>query len=210
MNLTKGCADQSEIAAAIIPVAAKLFRKVGTKKQFLYTQLQDHQVWSSYDFWLDHFFVENQIRLVRHYRPALAEKQLNRYSNVTILRATGEQLADWQSKTENQKKTISEEEEGIVFNQITELVSQLIPLLVPFNPSKIGQLYRHMRANKASPDGASSVLTSNVSDDEEDEGFSDSDQSLKVVEKFVEKIQDKLCIECKIQEKAEKALFVSF
>ena len=54
----------------------------------------------------------------------MAKEQIDRYSNVTILRVTGEQLADWKNKTENQRVAIGEEEEGIVFSQIIELVYQ--------------------------------------------------------------------------------------
>ena len=64
------------------------------------------------------------MRLSNHYRPDMAKEQIDRYSNVTILRVTGEQLADWKNKTENQRVAIGEEEEGIVFSQIIELVYQ--------------------------------------------------------------------------------------
>ena len=36
-----GSSDQYKIAAAMIPIASKLYRKLGVKKQFLYTQIQD-------------------------------------------------------------------------------------------------------------------------------------------------------------------------
>ena len=197
-----GSSDQCNVAAAMIPVSSQLYRKLGTKKQFLYTQIQDHAVWSNYNFWLDHFFIENQIRLATHYRADLARAQSDRYSNITILRVSGEQLADWQNKTENQRAAIGDEEEGIVFSQIIELVYQVIPLLVPFNPQKIGALHRHMRANQTNGhDGGSSIFAGSAmeSDTDEDEGFAERDGgSLQIVHKFIERIQDKLTIECKI------------
>ena len=195
-----GSSDEYQVATAMVPISSQLYRKLGSKKQYLYTQIQDHAVWSNYDFWLDHFFVDNQIRLANHYRPELAKQQSDRYSNVTILRVAAEQLADWKNKTENQRKDIGEEEEGIVFSQVIELIYQVIPLLVPFNPAKIGALHRHMRANQQAHDGGSSIFTNSAMDEDtdEDEGFAESGGNLQIVHKFIEKIQDKLCIECKI------------
>ena len=56
-----------------------------------------------------------------------------------------------------------------------------------------------MRANQQTQDGSSIFTASAIdSDSDEDEGFAESGGSLQIVHKFIERIQDKLCIECKI------------
>ena len=74
--------------------------------------------------------------------------------------------------------------------------------MVPFHTNKTNRLRHHMRSNQVT-DGNSSVLTGasyNADDDsDEDEGFNESQGGLGLVHKFMEKIQDRLGIECKIQ-----------
>ena len=45
-----------------------IYRKLNKEKQFLYTLVQDHSIWSNEQFWIEHFFHQHQRRLVAHYR----------------------------------------------------------------------------------------------------------------------------------------------
>ena len=111
-------------------------------------------------------------------------------------------MANWKNKSENKKNEIGAEEEGIVYANIIDLIYQIVPLLVPFHTNKTNRLRHHMRSNQVT-DGNSSVLTGasyNADDDsDEDEGFNESQGGLGLVHKFMEKIQDRLGIECKIK-----------
>ena len=119
-----------------------------------------------------------------------------------ILECAADQLANWKNKSENKKVEIGAEEEGIVYANIIDLIYQIVPLLVPFHTNKTNRLRHHMRSNQVT-DGNSSVLTGasyNADDDsDEDEGFNESQGGLGLVHKFMEKIQDRLGIECKIK-----------
>ena len=68
-----------------------------------------------------------------------------------------------------------------------------------------------MKSNIVTSDGNSSVLTGvSCDDDEEDEGFNESQGSLDIVQKFIEKIQDRIGIECKLPNQRQTALRVGY
>ena len=63
-----GSSDQSLIARKVIKIGSLIYRKLNKEKQFLYTLVQDHSIWSNEQFWIEHFFHQHQRRLVAHYR----------------------------------------------------------------------------------------------------------------------------------------------
>lgn len=196
-----GNKDEFYVASTVIAISAELYRKVetdnGTTNQYINSQIQDHPIWCSFDFWIEYFHIELQVELTMHYRKEMASDESIRRSNSVIMSVVGKQLAEWQNKTQNQRKLIGEEEEGIVFNRLVQLICQMIPLLIPFHTAKIMTLRRNMRNSQGPNDGNSSIITaSNVESDSEDEGFSDNPNQL--VHRFIERIQDSLCISCNI------------
>ena len=72
---------------------------------------------------------------------------------------------------------------------------------MPFHQGKLSQLKRHMKANIVNSDGNSSYMTGasgNYDEEDEDEGFNESQEGLDIVQKFIEKITDRIGIECKL------------
>ena len=63
-----GSSDQYFIARKVIKIGSLIYRKLNKEKQFLYTLVQDHSIWSNEQFWIEHFFHQHQRRLVAHYR----------------------------------------------------------------------------------------------------------------------------------------------
>ena len=63
-----GSSDQYLIARKVIKIGSLIYRKLNKEKQFLYTLVQDHSIWSNEQFWIEHFFHQHQRRLVAHYR----------------------------------------------------------------------------------------------------------------------------------------------
>ena len=63
----------------------------------------------------------------------------------------------WDAKSDTKKAEIGDEEEGIVYTHIIDLVYEIIPLLVPFE-ANLAQLKKHMRS--AQIQDGSSVMTS--------------------------------------------------
>ena len=73
------------------------------------------------------------------------------------MKTAADQLSMWDAKTETKKAEIGDEEEGIVYTHIIDLVYEIIPLLVPFE-ANLAQLKKHMRS--AQIQDGSSVMTS--------------------------------------------------
>ena len=187
---------KSTVAKSIIHIGKQIYRKLNKEKQYLFTEIQNHEIWSNQSFWIEYFYEQHQKRLVRHYKTKNGEKFEDFDGNCEILKTAADQLAVWDAKSDSKKVEIGDEEEGIVYTHIIDLVYEIIPLLVPFE-ANLSQLKKHMRSNQVS-DG-SSVLTGTTYEDDEDEGFDESGGVVSIVHKFMEKIQDRLVIDCRIR-----------
>ena len=69
-----GSSDQYFIARKVIKIGSLIYRKLNKEKQFLYTLVQDHSIWSNEQFWIEHFFHQHQRRLVAHYQRQATDK----------------------------------------------------------------------------------------------------------------------------------------
>ena len=115
-----------------------------------------------------------------------------------MLKTAADQLSMWDAKSETKKAEIGDEEEGIVYTHIIDLVYEIIPLLVPFE-ANLAQLKKHMRSAQIQ-DGSSVMTSTTYEDDDEDEGFNESGGGvISIVQRFMEKIQDRLVIDCRIR-----------
>ena len=208
---------KSIVAKSIIHIGKQIYRKLNKEKQYLFTEIQNHEIWSNQSFWIEYFYEQHQKRLVRHYKTKNGESFEDFDGNSEILKTAADQLAMWEAKSDSKKVEIGDEEEGIVYTHIIDLgkvqnkslvlvlfrqflkptkVYEIIPLLVPFE-ANLSQLKKHMRSNQVS-DG-SSVLTGTTYEEDEDEGFDESGGVVSIVHKFMEKIQDRLVIDCRIR-----------
>ena len=88
------------------------------------------------------------------------------------------------------------EEEGMVYTRIIELVYEVVPLLVPFEPTHSARLKRHMRSN--TNDGSTTTYSA-ADEEDEDEGFNETNGTGAIIQRFVERIQDRLVIDCRIR-----------
>ena len=74
------------------------------EKQFLYTLVQDHSIWSNEQFWIEHFFYQHQRRLVDHY---------NRQSVREPVQTSSEQIKEGaKDHSEGAAKEIDSEDEA--------------------------------------------------------------------------------------------------
>ena len=191
-----GATDQANIARAIIQIGKQVYRKLNKEKQYLFTEIQNHEIWSNQSFWIEYFYVKHQLKLISHYKPELGVLDTTT-GNQLMLEMAADQLSTWEPKSETKKTEIGDEEEGIVYTHIVDLVYEVIPLLVPFE-ANLAQLKKHMRSNQFQE--SSSVMTSTTyEEDDEDEGFNEIGGVASIVQKFMEKIQDRLVIDCHIR-----------
>ena len=98
-----GSSDQSFIAKSIIQIGKQVYRKLNKEKQYLFTEIQNHEIWSSPSFWIEYFYEKHQIKLVTHYK-SKTDETLDFSTNGEMLKTAADQLSMWDAKSESMEK----------------------------------------------------------------------------------------------------------
>ncbi|XP_071955924.1 myotubularin-related protein 13-like [Antedon mediterranea] len=202
--------EEFTLARRMLPLSVAFCRKLCTGIiQFAYSCVQDHPVWATISFWENAFYAEVEKGVTELYLSASTDNKTNNglNSNEIISRASplevsAERLKIWPDISDDVKKTLMSNEEGIVYSQAIHFANHMVCMRVPLDTRK-------RLVNSISMEGescGSSNLTSSAGGSDSFEGDGNYESSDTTVIKFVSKFVDKVCTETGVTSEPLKKL----
>ncbi|XP_041970120.1 myotubularin-related protein 13 isoform X2 [Aricia agestis] len=195
--------DEHSIAAAILPLATAYCRKLCTGViQYAYMCIQEHQVWTSQQFWEAAFYQDVQRDIKALYLPSPAHQprvpspreddeylSLLKAQEPSALEIAAEQMRLWPTlPTEKQRESIASEE-STLYSQAIHYANRMVYLLLPLEGAG--------RRDARDDDRASNSITNSVAESDSadaESGFEEVEPGeagnnvIKMVSRFVDKV----------------------
>ncbi|KAJ0172559.1 hypothetical protein K1T71_011698 [Dendrolimus kikuchii] len=198
--------DEHSIAAAMLPLATAYCRKLCTGViQYAYMCIQEHQVWTSQQFWEAAFYQDVQRDIKALYLPSPAHHQrvpsprddeeyisLLKAQEPSALEIAAEQMRLWPSLPPEKQREIIASEESTLYSQAIHYANRMVYLLLPLEGAGRRAETRGDDADRASNSITNSVAESDSVDAES--GFEEADPGeagnnvIKMVSRFVDKV----------------------
>ncbi|XP_063366125.1 myotubularin-related protein 13 [Cydia amplana] len=197
--------DEHSIAAAMLPLATAYCRKLCTGViQYAYMCIQEHQVWTSQQFWEAAFYQDVQRDIKALYLPSPTHHQrapsprddeeysLLRAQEPSALEIAAEQMRLWPSLPPEKQREIIASEEQTLYSQAIHYANRMVYLLLPLEGAGRRADARGDDADRASNSITNSVAESDSADAES--GFEEADPGeagnnvIKMVSRFVDKV----------------------
>ncbi|XP_053616581.1 myotubularin-related protein 13 [Plodia interpunctella] len=196
--------DEHSIAAAMLPLATAFCRKLCTGViQYAYMCIQEHQVWTSQQFWEAAFYQDVQRDIKALYLPSPALHQptssirddddyiLKKAQEPSALEIAAEQMRLWPSLPPEKQREIIASEESTLYSQAIHYANRMVYLLLPLEGAG-----RRAEA-RGDDDRASNSITNSVAESDSadaESGFEEADPGeagnnvIKMVSRFVDKV----------------------
>ncbi|RVE52555.1 hypothetical protein evm_002949 [Chilo suppressalis] len=198
--------DEHSIAAAMLPLATAYCRKLCTGViQYAYMCIQEHQVWTSQQFWEAAFYQDVQRDIKALYLPSPTHHQrvpspredeeylsLLKAQEPSALEIAAEQMRLWPSLPPEKQKELIASEESTLYSQAIHYANRMVYLLLPLEGAGRRADVRGDEADRASNSITNSVAESDSADAES--GFEEADPGeagnnvIKMVSRFVDKV----------------------
>ncbi|KAL0879613.1 hypothetical protein ABMA27_003332 [Loxostege sticticalis] len=197
--------DEHSIAAAMLPLATAYCRKLCTGViQYAYMCIQEHQVWTSQQFWEAAFYQDVQRDIKALYLPSPTHHQrvpsprddedyisLLKAQEPSALEIAAEQMRLWPTLPPEKQKELIASEESTLFSQAIHYANRMVYLLLPLEGAG-------RRADvRGDDDRASNSITNSVAESDSadaESGFEEADPGeagnnvIKMVSRFVDKV----------------------
>ncbi|CAG9571879.1 unnamed protein product [Danaus chrysippus] len=195
--------DEHSIAAAILPLATAYCRKLCTGViQYAYMCIQEHQVWTSQQFWEAAFYQDVQRDIKALYLPSPTHH--NRVSSpreddeyISLLKAqepsaleiAAEQMRIWPTLSPEKQRELLASEESTLYSQAIHYANRMVYLLLPLE----GAGRRDVRDDDRNSNSITNSVAESDSADAES-GFEEADPGeagnnvIKMVSRFVDKV----------------------
>ncbi|XP_050355380.1 myotubularin-related protein 13 [Nymphalis io] len=198
--------DEHSIAAAVLPLATAYCRKLCTGViQYAYMCIQEHQVWTSQQFWEAAFYQEVQRDIKALYLPSPTHHHrmpspreddeyisLLKAQEPSALEIAAEQMRLWPSLPPEKQRELIASEESTLYSQAIHYANRMVYLLLPLEGAGRRADVRGDDADRASNSITNSVAESDSADAES--GFEEADPGeagnnvIKMVSRFVDKV----------------------
>uniref|UniRef100_A0A8C5BW79 SET binding factor 2 n=1 Tax=Gadus morhua TaxID=8049 RepID=A0A8C5BW79_GADMO len=220
------CSSSEEftVAAALLPLSTEFHRKLAGVKQYAYTCVQDHPIWTNQQFWEATFYSEVQNKIRSLYLSSAEEKDaaplapeaqaaagLGRAEEHTAMDLAAEQLRAWPCLSKQKQQELVKNEESTVFGWAIHYASLMVYLLVPLDTSKNKLLRNHPATDWES--GSNSIVTNSMAGSvaesfDTESGYEDSESSdaANSVVRFIVRFIDKVCTESGVTQEHIKSL----
>uniref|UniRef100_A0A8C5AKR1 SET binding factor 2 n=1 Tax=Gadus morhua TaxID=8049 RepID=A0A8C5AKR1_GADMO len=201
------CSSSEEftVAAALLPLSTEFHRKLAGVKQYAYTCVQDHPIWTNQQFWEATFYSEVQNKIRSLYLSSAEEKEH------TAMDLAAEQLRAWPCLSKQKQQELVKNEESTVFGWAIHYASLMVYLLVPLDTSKNKLLRNHPATDWES--GSNSIVTNSMAGSvaesfDTESGYEDSESSdaANSVVRFIVRFIDKVCTESGVTQEHIKSL----
>uniref|UniRef100_A0A8C5B1C3 SET binding factor 2 n=1 Tax=Gadus morhua TaxID=8049 RepID=A0A8C5B1C3_GADMO len=206
------CSSSEEftVAAALLPLSTEFHRKLAGVKQYAYTCVQDHPIWTNQQFWEATFYSEVQNKIRSLYLSS-AEEKVGRAEEHTAMDLAAEQLRAWPCLSKQKQQELVKNEESTVFGWAIHYASLMVYLLVPLDTSKNKLLRNHPATDWES--GSNSIVTNSMAGSvaesfDTESGYEDSESSdaANSVVRFIVRFIDKVCTESGVTQEHIKSL----
>uniref|UniRef100_A0A8C4YXS6 SET binding factor 2 n=1 Tax=Gadus morhua TaxID=8049 RepID=A0A8C4YXS6_GADMO len=209
------CSSSEEftVAAALLPLSTEFHRKLAGVKQYAYTCVQDHPIWTNQQFWEATFYseVQNKIRSLYLSTPRHPPHIPRRAEEHTAMDLAAEQLRAWPCLSKQKQQELVKNEESTVFGWAIHYASLMVYLLVPLDTSKNKLLRNHPATDWES--GSNSIVTNSMAGSvaesfDTESGYEDSESSdaANSVVRFIVRFIDKVCTESGVTQEHIKSL----
>ncbi|CAH2055654.1 unnamed protein product, partial [Iphiclides podalirius] len=198
--------DEHSIAAAMLPLATAYCRKLCTGViQYAYMCIQEHQVWTSQQFWEAAFYQDVQRDIKALYLPSPTHHarvpspredeeyiSLLKAQEPSALEIAAEQMRLWPTLPQEKQREIIASEESTLYSQAIHYANRMVYLLLPLEGAGRRADARGDDADRASNSITNSVAESDSADAES--GFEEADPGeagnnvIKMVSRFVDKV----------------------
>lgn len=198
--------DEHSVAAAMLPLATAYCRKLCTGViQYAYMCIQEHQVWTSQQFWEAAFYqdVQRDIKALyiptpNHHPRAPSPRDDAEYMSIlkaqepSALEIAAEQMRLWPNMEPEKQKELTSSEESTLYSQAIHYANRMVYLLLPLEGAGRRADVRGDDADRASNSITNSVAESDSADAES--GFEEADPGeagnnvIKMVSRFVDKV----------------------
>ncbi|XP_045539578.1 myotubularin-related protein 5 [Papilio machaon] len=198
--------DEHSIAAAMLPLATAYCRKLCTGViQYAYMCIQEHQVWTSQQFWEAAFYQDVQRDIKALYLPSPTHHQrvpsprddeeyisLLKAQEPSALEIAAEQMRLWPTLSPEKQRELIASEESTLYSQAIHYANRMVYLLLPLEGAGRRADTRGDDADRASNSITNSVAESDSADAES--GFEEADPGeagnnvIKMVSRFVDKV----------------------
>ncbi|XP_037303486.1 myotubularin-related protein 5 [Manduca sexta] len=198
--------DEHSIAAAMLPLATAYCRKLCTGViQYAYMCIQEHQVWTSQQFWEAAFYQDVQKDIKALYLPSPTHHQrvpsprddeeyisLLKAQEPSALEIAAEQMRLWPSLPPEKQRELIASEESTLYSQAIHYANRMVYLLLPLEGAG-----RRAEAKGDDTDRASNSITNSVAESDSvdaESGFEEADPGeagnnvIKMVSRFVDKV----------------------
>ncbi|XP_026318048.1 myotubularin-related protein 13 isoform X2 [Hyposmocoma kahamanoa] len=204
--------DEHSIAAAMLPLATAYCRKLCTGViQYAYMCIQEHQVWTSQQFWEAAFYQDVQRDIKALYLPSPAHHprvpsprdmdlcrddeeyiSLLKAQEPSALEIAAEQMRLWPSLPPEKQRELIASEESTLYSQAIHYANRMVYLLLPLEGAG-----RRADARGGDDDRASNSITNSVAESDSadaESGFEEADPGeagnnvIKMVSRFVDKV----------------------
>ncbi|CAL8243685.1 unnamed protein product [Lota lota] len=216
------CSSSEEftVAAALLPLSTEFHRKLAGVKQYAYTCVQDHPIWTNQQFWEATFYSEVQNKIRSLYLSSAEEKagiiarlkvSYRWAGEYTAMDLAAEQLRAWPCLCKQKQQELVKNEESTVFGWAIHYASLMVYLLVPLDTSKNKLLRNHPATDWES--GSNSIVTNSMAGSvaesfDTESGYEDSESSdaANSVVRFIARFIDKVCTESGVTQEHIKSL----
>ncbi|KAJ2945302.1 hypothetical protein O0L34_g9382 [Tuta absoluta] len=197
--------DEHTIASAMLPLATAYCRKLCTGViQYAYMCIQEHQVWTSQQFWEAAFYQDVQRDIKALYLPSpsqqarVSPRHDEEYAAMLVaqepsaLEIAAEQMRLWPSLPPEKQREIIASEESTLYSQAIHYANRMVYLLLPLEGAGKRAEARGGDDDRASNSISNSVAESDSADAES--GFEEADPGeagnnvIKMVSRFVDKV----------------------
>ncbi|CAG5054015.1 unnamed protein product [Parnassius apollo] len=201
--------DEHSVAAAMLPLATAYCRKLCTGViQYAYMCIQEHQVWTSQQFWEAAFYQDVQRDIKALYLPSPTHHQrvpsprleredeeyisLLKAQEPSALEIAAEQMRLWPTLPPEKQRELIASEESTLYSQAIHYANRMVYLLLPLEGAGRRADARGDDADRASNSITNSVAESDSADAES--GFEEADPGeagnnvIKMVSRFVDKV----------------------
>ncbi|XP_052744607.1 myotubularin-related protein 5 isoform X3 [Bicyclus anynana] len=198
--------DEHSIAAAILPLATAYCRKLCTGViQYAFMCIQEHQVWTSQQFWEAAFYqdVQRDIKALyipspTHHHRIPSPREDDEYISLlkaqepSALEIAAEQMRLWPTLPQEKQRELIASEESTLYSQAIHYANRMVYLLLPLEGAGRRADARGDDADRASNSITNSVAESDSADAES--GFEEADPGeagnnvIKMVSRFVDKV----------------------
>ncbi|KAI5636911.1 DENN (AEX-3) domain-containing protein [Phthorimaea operculella] len=175
--------DEHSIAAAMLPLATAYCRKLCTGViQYAYMCIQEHQVWTSQQFWEAAFYQDVQRDIKALYLPTpnqqtrVSPRHDEEYVSLlepSALEIAAEQMRAWPSLPPEKQRELIASEESTLYSQAIHYANRMVYLLLPLEGAG-----KRAEARGGDTDRASNSITNSVAESDSadaESGFEEAD-----------------------------------